>query len=421
MAVNFDLDARRSAAPGDPRGRTWAGWDKHAGDDDLWEANRGPWTLAGGAAGERFATLSHDGIVQVVAEITGRQQYPPAHGDMWTLTGRVLRPGDPVRDELVGSPARQGSVSYYDTADLDTMTTSERAAVADRAPVTMLVTWNPARWRMGDYDDDVIATAGGGFVRGRWSTGSRTGGIEPGDRVFMLLQGDGPRGIVGSGTCASRIFQAGHWDPQRTGEQANYALIDWDTLVPLDDVLPRPELMEMIPAGGEWRPQSSGTLLSPEVAQQLEQLWAGHLGLSAPVPPRTSPRQGWQLDPVRRKKVEDAAQDRLTAHFRAQGWTVKDTRYGNPYDAVAKREGEIRYLEAKGTETAGAAVIVTPNEVAFARDHPGQCVMGILANVRFRADGEVDPASGAFRVLAWNPDAGDLAPRAYDWTAPPSA
>ena len=73
------------------------------------------------------------------------------------------------------------------------------------------------------------------------------------------------------------------------------------------------------------------------------------------------------------------------------------TRYGNPYDAVAKREGEIRYLEAKGTETAGAAVIVTPNEVAFARDHPGQCVMGVLANVRFRPDGGWTRPAAPFR------------------------
>lgn len=136
--------------------------------------------------------------------------------------------------------------------------------------------------------------------------------------------------------------------------------VGWDTLIPEDDALPCTELMDRAPAGGEWRPQSSGTLIPPAAAQQLEQLWGRHLGYSEPPRPRTSPRQGWQPDPERRKKVEDAAQDRLTRHFREQGWTVKDTRHGNPYDAGATRHGDVLYLEAKGTETSGSAVIVTP-------------------------------------------------------------
>lgn len=423
MAVNFLLRGRRGVAPGDPLGRSWVGWDKHLSDDELWETNRGLWNMAARAVGERFATLSYDGVIEVVAEVTGRTQYEVAGGSRWALTGTVLRPGDPIHDELVGSPAprNRNPVSYFDTAHLDRMTTVDRAEKSARRPATMLVTWNPAKWTVDDYDAEVKASAAGRLIRGRWSTGSRKSGVEPGDRVFFLLQGDGPRGIIGSGTCTSRIFSGTHWSPDRPGDDANYVLISWDTLIDAGDALTRTELINEIPDGGEWRPQSSGTLLSAGVAEQLEQRWARHLGYSVPQPPRASPRQGWQLDSVRRKKVEDAAQRRLTEHYEALGWTVRDTRYGNPYDAVATKLGDTLYLEAKGTESSGSAVIVTPNEVSWARQHPGACVLGILSDIRFGPDGEVDPGSGVFRIVDWNPDAGVLTSRVFDWSPPAEA
>jgi hypothetical protein len=417
MAVNLLLRERPDVDPvNDPMGRSRVGWDNYATDDELWDINRGLWSLARGAAEERFATLSYKGVIQVVVEITGRTQHALPVGTRWTLSGNVLRPGDPVRDELVGTaaPRSRNPVSYFDTSRLDSMPTNVRAQMPARQPVTMLATWNPKHWDQPDYAADVRASASGRIVRGRWATGNRKAGVEPGDRVFLMLQGDGPRGILGSGTCTSRILPDGHWDQQRVADEAHYVLIEWDSLVSEDDALPRTDLMARIPAGGEWRPQSSGTLLTPPVAASLEQLWAQHLGQHAPGPRS----QGWQLDPARRKKVENAAQERLTQHYEAQGWTVKDTRYGNSYDAIATKQGQTHYLEAKGTETTGSAVIVSRGEVNFARNHPGQCMIGILSDIQFLPGDEVDPMSGTFRIVNWNPDAGNLAPREYDWTPP---
>lgn len=414
MAVNFHLVNRRPADRDDAMGRSWYGWDPYATDEELWEINRGEWRLRKGAPGERFATLSYDGVIQVVAEITGRERY----GDEWALVGIVLRPGDPVRDAMVNKPVpkQRNPVAYIPTPELDALTTAERARLDGRDRATMLATWNPDN---SDWyeDEEVRATEAGCIVRGRWSTGSRHGGVEPGDRVFLLKQGNEPRGIIGSGTCTSRIFQDEHWDDKRAGDDANYVLIEWDTILAEGNLLPHVELTARIPAGGLWRPQGSGTLLTPDIATDLEALWAEHLQQPAPIPPRTSPRQGWQLDKERRKKVEDAAQARLEQHFRNQRWDVKDVRYGNSYDATATKAGEpILYLEAKGTETAGASVIVSRGEVNWARDHPGQCVLGILSDVRFLPSGEVDPNSGIFHVYDWNPGEGELAPREYDWT-----
>ncbi|UZJ24519.1 DUF3883 domain-containing protein [Rhodococcus antarcticus] len=134
----------------------------------------------------------------------------------------------------------------------------------------------------------------------------------------------------------------------------------------------------------------------------------------------TGSSQGWQSDPVRRKQVEDAAQNRLMAEYRADGWTVTDTRYGNPYDAVARRAGEVVYLEAKGTQTSGGAVLISAGEVAHARRYPGQCVLGVLSDIVLNRDGNVDPTSGTFSVLPFAPQDEDLTAIGYRWDLPAS-
>ncbi|MEV8514238.1 DUF3883 domain-containing protein [Dactylosporangium sp. NPDC051484] len=423
MAVNFVLTEARDVPSGDPLGRTWVGWDATATDDQMWEINRGVWKLGDRVDRERFATLSFDGRVQVVAEIDGRTRHDVDGVTKWALTGQVLRPGDPVHDALKGTPVprHRNPVGYFDTVALDSMPAAQRADLQPRERVTMVVTWNPKRWNPDNwaeevYPSNVEAVEAGRVLRDRWSTGNRKTGIEPGDRVFFLRQGVEPRGIVGSGIAASRIFPDEQWDDERAGEDANYVLIDWDTLLLPDDGLPHPRLVHNIPEGGGWAPQASGWVVPPAAATKLETLWAQHLGHPQPLPQRGAPRQGWQMDPARRRKVEDAAQDRLMAYYRDLGWDVKDVRHGNPYDAIATKGDRTLWLEAKGTETNGTAVIVTGGEVQWAREHPGDCMLGILSDVTFLPDGEVDPATGTFRVFAWGPDNGTFTARDFDYT-----
>jgi hypothetical protein len=127
--------------------------------------------------------------------------------------------------------------------------------------------------------------------------------------------------------------------------------------------------------------------------------------------------QGLQMDPEVRKAIEDAAQDRLMNHYRDLGWTVTDTRQNRPYDAVADNGTERIYLEAKGTQSQGDSVIVTPNEVQHARRHPGACVMGVWSGMSV-VDGVVDRKAGDFRILPFRPEDQDLRPRDFDWMLP---
>lgn len=125
--------------------------------------------------------------------------------------------------------------------------------------------------------------------------------------------------------------------------------------------------------------------------------------------------QGRIVNPELRKKIEDAAQIRLENHYRAQGWEVDDVRHDGPFDAIAKKGDEVRYLEAKGTQSKGSTVIVTNGEVNHAREHPGECVIGILSGLRFTDEGEIDDQDATFVVREWNPRDEDLQAIDYRW------
>ena len=198
MAVNIKLKAKFAVDRAtDSMGRTWAGWDEDASDQVNWNHNRGRHTFGDRVDDERYATLSFDGRIRVVAELTGRGQEsnPRGAGRKWSLEGRVLPPGDSVREAFmrVPAPAGRNTIAYID----------DPSGAAD--PDVFLLTNNPKKW---DLDPDLLAdwiraTAAGYLVEGRWSTGGTTKKIVPENRAFLLRQGVSGRGIFASGTFTS--------------------------------------------------------------------------------------------------------------------------------------------------------------------------------------------------------------------------
>ncbi|MGV0734347.1 hypothetical protein [Mycolicibacter sinensis] len=295
---------------------------------------------------------------------------------------------------------------------------SEPKSVPERR--ALVVTWNPDKFQWGDgYAEAVKATSRGRDVINDWSTGNRTGGVDRGDRVFLLRQGvQGGRGIIASGTILGSVTPAAHWDG--SGRIANYIRAAWECVVGAENALATDVLEERL-SGQHWRPQGGGILIKSEVVGALERLWSDHL---ARVIQNTRPAgRGQHLltDAERRLKVEDAAQARLMEYYRREGWTVSDTRHGNPFDAVAQRGDDFLYLEAKGTQSRGAGVLVTRGEVEHARVNNGLCVMGIWSGIGFDDDGEVDPSSGQFRIVPFSPDDGDLTGLTFEWSVPGAA
>lgn len=130
--------------------------------------------------------------------------------------------------------------------------------------------------------------------------------------------------------------------------------------------------------------------------------------------------QGYESEADLREAIEYVAQRRLMRHFEMLGWVVEDTHLTCPYDATASRASRVQFLEAKGTTTAGKSVFVTHGEVEWARNHPGQCVMGIVSGIKLDSAGRVDPDSGDLRLIDWNPREGALRPVQYQWSPPES-
>ena len=138
--------------------------------------------------------------------------------------------------------------------------TSANSGKADGSRV-LIVTWNPdkGQWaKRGGYQDAIEQTARGETVVEDWSTGVRNQGVFRGDRAFLLQQGDHGRGIIASGTVFGEIRQIPHWDPENhPGELANTVDIEWECVLPVEDILPKEELNRQLPRN-YWSPPGSG-------------------------------------------------------------------------------------------------------------------------------------------------------------------
>lgn len=138
-----------------------------------------------------------------------------------------------------------------------------------------LLTWNPtlAAWDPG-YRDAIARTATGEVVDERWATGTRRGGVAPGDRAYLLRVGTSDRGIVASASIVGEIEQAPHWNG--SGRIANIVDVGFDVVVSPEQVLATRLLREEFP-DQHWSPQGSGTMVKQHIVDDLEQFWADHI------------------------------------------------------------------------------------------------------------------------------------------------
>lgn len=423
MVIQIRLSDRTDHTPEqirmDSLGRSWCGYDPGVNDEELWEHNRGRWLLAEARiADESFATFVYGGRTVAVYELHGYERVSdpgPAESKI-ALIGTALDTTHPVYRRLVNQPANhvgRNAVNYVPDAAI-----GEAELGAETGRRAFLLTWNPDHWDWDDFSQSAQETDGVGWHDGRWATGSRVRGIHPGDLVFLLRQGKRERGIVGCGQAVDFsetagpddeiIYSDSHWDG--TGATANYVDVRWDRLIEPANALPISALKEQFPTQN-WSPMGSGTAIRAELVDDVHARWSAHIGQVED----GAGGQGVQVDVARRKAVEDAAQDWLMRHYEADGWEVRDTRFSGPYDAVATKDGETVYLEAKGTQGSDGAVLLTRGEVEHARRNRGNCVIGIWSGIRFTADDEVDQTSGSTLIMPFEPDTGTLTALQYRW------
>jgi 5-methylcytosine-specific restriction enzyme A len=144
---------------------------------------------------------------------------------------------------------------------------------------TYLLTWNPRRWPWDDLADVAGRAASGESVPYRWSCGN-TKRIVPGDRLFMIKQGEPPRGIIASGWATSAPYLLPHFDPERSerGDEALRVDVDFEHVL-------NPAIIPPLGTDGlsgsladvYWSIPASGTEIPHEAADQLEVVWDDYL------------------------------------------------------------------------------------------------------------------------------------------------
>jgi hypothetical protein len=197
---------------------------------------------------------------------------------------------------------------------------------------TLLLTWNPARWPWNDLEAVSQKTADGVSHQDQWSTGKRRH-VATGDRVYLLKQGELPRGIIASGRITSdTVSELPHYIEERAaqGDTALRAEVEFERI--LNPAIVPPLFVEDI-EGVYWNTQSSGIEIAEPAAAEVERRWerylleldgAGRLNLSATKAqaeglPEYQPADGnWRvqaLQLIRARRGQQAFRDALRKRY----------------------------------------------------------------------------------------------------------
>lgn len=109
--------------------------------------------------------------------------------------------------------------------------------------------------------------------------------------------------------------------------------------------------------------------------------------------------QGFSITPELRKKIEEYAVNRAVGCFKKLGYDVEYVGNRKSYDLLCKRSNKELRVEVKGSQTTGNSVILTPNEVANAKEHSS--ALFILHSVKVHRSGkkQYEVSGGQERVL----------------------
>ncbi|WP_083837693.1 HNH endonuclease [Brachybacterium squillarum] len=180
--------------------------------------------------------------------------------------------------------------------------------------------WNPKdfNWEQnGVFEEAVRTTRTGGVVQDRWTTGNRTKNINPGDRIFLRLTGNRGRGIIASGRAASKV-KADANAPKLPYRNDSFIQVFWDTVLPIEEVLPLREL-EIDAPSAAWQAPGGGVKIESDRLPQVEAAWQSHL-LSIDNSQKDSSAdesvlREYGLAEVRRRKHQKRFRQLLLTHY----------------------------------------------------------------------------------------------------------
>ena len=136
---------------------------------------------------------------------------------------------------------------------------------------------------------------------------------------------------------------------------------------------------------------------------------------------RLARSQGISASPLLRKAIEVHAMSAATRYFKKQGYMITDMSENHPYDLLCRHpEGDL-FVEVKGTQSSGEEVLLTKNEVSFAKKHAKKMVLFIRHSVKIRNPAGANPtASGGDNAILrpWRIHETDLIPTVFRYSVP---
>lgn len=96
---------------------------------------------------------------------------------------------------------------------------------------------------------------------------------------------------------------------------------------------------------------------------------------------RAASGQGFGLSQEERKIVELFAMRLARKLYEDNGWTVVDKSLSHPFDLLASKDGQRRFIEVKGTTGEGRTIILTRGEIAHAKLHYKESALVVVANI----------------------------------------
>jgi hypothetical protein len=127
--------------------------------------------------------------------------------------------------------------------------------------------------------------------------------------------------------------------------------------------------------------------------------------------------QGFPLDSKLRKALEQHAMAAAKKHFEGLKYSVTDRSKDYPYDLECRKDGEVWYVEVKGTQTEGGEIILTHGEVKFAKGHKDHMSLFVLHSIWVPRKGDGLTLSGGKPqlLMPWDVDLTRLTPLSYKY------
>jgi hypothetical protein len=136
---------------------------------------------------------------------------------------------------------------------------------------------------------------------------------------------------------------------------------------------------------------------------------------------RGLPPAGYRLSAEERRAMEDYSLKLVARQYENDGWKVRDTHVGNPYDLeCTKAKLPKKRIEVKCTTGAGLTVQLTAGELAHARSFK-HTVLAVVHHVTLEVDanGDLILSGGAVHMLdPWDVKDEELRPISYTYAVP---